>query len=129
MEDQFNAVAVQVAAGVREAARLRAASRDPATGGRSRRATALYDGRLADLFRLPGPGMRPGLLEMQRASLMAVSAASRSPRPVRYWAWSSRPRARWYGVLCSGAGSGIRCLYYRAPVPCSGRRRRLDDTD
>ena len=30
---------------------------------------------------------------------------------------------------CSGAGSGIRCLYYRAPFPCSGRRCRLDDAD
>ena len=40
--DQLNAGAVRITSGVRDVARLRAASRDPATGGRSGRATASY---------------------------------------------------------------------------------------
>jgi hypothetical protein len=78
MEDQLKAGAVRIAAGVRDVAPLRAASRDPATGGRSRLSAASYGGRLADPVRLPGSGPRPGCCWAPRDPLAGTVTIARS---------------------------------------------------
>jgi hypothetical protein len=65
IEDQLKAVAVRVAGGVRDTARLRGFPW-PGHAGPSRWARASYGGRLADLFRLPAP---PGCCRAARGPL------------------------------------------------------------
>ena len=66
LEEQLKAVALRVAGGVRDVARLRAAR---PRRGRSHWAGASDGGWLADLFLLPGPGQQPGCCPAARDPL------------------------------------------------------------